>query len=197
MSFKVVLKASLFITLAAALNPCCAPGGNFDLLTWYLQLPIGTPGKVTAIASAQLEGCSGFQDQFFLTSTTNGSLIMKVPGSPATSGCIATANSLHYRTELHEDISWDPNGPANRLEATVVVVEADNSTHGTVIGQIHMDDSVSTKPVCELYYAANGDIAMGVEQTRAGGNEVLTIVGNVLLGTRSCTLSDMRVISCL
>jgi len=184
MAFIVILKACLFLTLAAALNSSCAPGGNFDLSIWTLQLPTGTQGKVTQISSAQLEGCSGFQDQYFYTGTTDGSLITTVPGSPATAGCVTTSGSTHCRTELRESTSWDPNGPANRLEATVVVVEADNGTHGTVIGQIHMDDSVSSKPVCELFYASSGKIVMGVEQTIAGGNEVTTVVGNVPLGTK-------------
>lgn len=106
---------------------------------------------------------------------------MKDPGV----NCVTTPNSAHCRTELREvnpsngqTTSWSPNNAINRLNATVIVTNAGQST---VIGQIHIDDSVSTKPVCELYYASNGDIHMGVEQTRAGGNEILTYIGNVPL----------------
>jgi Alginate lyase len=45
-----------------------------------------------------------------------------------------------------------------------------------------MDDSVSTKPVGELYYDQSGNITMGVERTRAGEDEQYTPLGNVPLG---------------
>jgi hypothetical protein len=51
-----------------------------------------------------------------------------------------------------------------------------------VIGQIHIDDSISSKPVAELYYDAGGNLQMGVEQTRAGGNQVKFQVGYVAVG---------------
>ena len=46
-----------------------------------------------------------------------------------------------------------------------------------------MEESVSTKPVCELYYDKAGDLTMGVEQARAGGDSKFTKVGNVPVGT--------------
>ncbi|KAL1983782.1 hypothetical protein VTN96DRAFT_9868 [Rasamsonia emersonii] len=179
-------------TLAAALNPSCAPGGNFDLSYWELQLPIGSSGHPTTISSSQLQGCNGYQNpSYFYTDSNDGSLVMKVPGDPASTGCVTTPNSQHCRTELREmdpssgaAASWDPNAATNRLSATLTVVQADNSKYGTVIGQVHIDDSVSSKPVCELYYSQNGDLTMGVEQTRSGGNEVMTKVGNVPLNTQ-------------
>ena len=70
------------------------------------------------------------------------------------------------------------------MKATLAVTVPDNSKYGTVVGQIHMDSSVSTKPVCELYYAQNGDINIGVEQTRSGNDEVFTYLGNVPVGTQ-------------
>jgi hypothetical protein len=171
-------------TTAVALNPACAPGGNFDLSIWELQLPTGNPGQPTTISDTSLEGCSGFQDQFFYTDSTDGALVMQVPGSPSSSGCVTTAHSQHCRTELREilPISWDPNGPVNRMTAVLAVIVADESVHGTVIGQVHIDDSLSTKPVAELYYNATGFISMGVEQNRTGGNQILTPVGQVMPG---------------
>jgi len=174
---------------ARALNPSCAPGGNFDLSKWTLQLPIGSTGSPTQISSSKLEGCDGYQDpshQYFFTESGDGALVMKVPGSPSSTGCVTTKNSLHCRTELRESspASWDPNASTNKLTATLIVTEADSSSHGTVIGQIHIDDSVSSKPVCELYYNSQGVISMGVEQTRSGGNEKFTTVGNVPLNTQ-------------
>jgi len=168
-----------------ALNPSVAPGGNFDLSVWQLQLPIGSPGNPTTIPSSQLEGSSGYQDpghQYFFTESGDGAMVMKVYGNPQTTGCVTTANSNFCRTELKENNSWSPTAATNRLKATVVVTAASDAS--VVIGQIHMDASVSTKPVIELYYHSNGDIYAGVEQTRAGGDEILTKVGNVPLNTQ-------------
>ena len=185
MSLKKYMHGLLLLPFAsAALNPKCAPGGNFDMAIWELQLPIGTKGNPDTISSSALQGCSGFQDQYFLTESGDGAMVMKVPGSPASSGCVTTANSLHCRTELRELTSWDPKAATNRLSVTLSVTTADNSKHGTVIGQIHMDPSVSVKPVCELYYSSKGVISMGVEQTRAGGNELYTTIGTVAVGTK-------------
>ncbi|KAL1856147.1 hypothetical protein Plec18167_000230 [Paecilomyces lecythidis] len=183
-----VIATLLFSAAVVALNPSCAPGGNFDLSKWDLQLPIGSAGSPTTISSSSLQGCNGYQDpghQYFFTESGDGALVMKVPGSPSSSGCVTTPNSQHCRTELREisPSSWDPNAATNRLSATLQVTQADDSSHGTVIGQIHIDDSVSSKPVCELFYNSNGDISIGVEQTRSGGNEVVTYVDNVPVDT--------------
>lgn len=139
-------------------------------------------------STSALEGCSGYQDpghNYFFTESSDGALVMKVPGSPSSSGCVTTPNSKHCRTELREQnpSSWDPNDSTNRLTVSLAVETPDSSSHGTVIGQIHIDDSVSSKPVCELYYNTAGVISMGVEQTRSGGNEVNTQIGTVSVGT--------------
>jgi Alginate lyase len=183
-----LLAAAASVLPVVALNPSCAPGGNFDLSIWSLQLPTGSSGHPDTISSGDLEGCSGYQDSghnYFFTESSDGALVMKVPGSPSSSGCVTTANSLHCRTELRESnpSSWDPNSGTNRLTVSLAVPQPDDSKYGTVIGQIHIDDSVSTKPVCELYYNSDGDLTMGVEQTRSGGNEVFTVVGNVAVGS--------------
>ncbi|KAH8887186.1 polysaccharide lyase family 7 protein [Thozetella sp. PMI_491] len=170
------------VRLVVGLNPSCAPGGNFDLSHWSLQLPIGSPGSPTTISSGQLQGCSGWQNfDYFFTESGDGALVMKVPGAPDTTGCVTTPNSLHCRTELREQnpSSWDPWGPVNRLSATLAVISAGGST---CIGQIHIDDSVSTKPVAELFYSSSGHIEMGVEQTRDGGNMVRFDIGDVPVG---------------
>lgn len=184
-----VIVATTFCTMPNyALNPSVAPGGNFDLSKWSLQLPIGSTGSPTTIPSSQLVGPSGYQDpghKYFFTESGDGAMVMKVYGSPDTTGCVTTPNSEHCRTELRENSSWSPTAATNRLKATVVVTAADNGSYGTVIGQIHMDDSVSTKPVIELYYSPNGDIVAGVEQNRDGsGGQVHTTVGHVPLNTQ-------------
>jgi hypothetical protein len=168
-----------------ALTPGISPGGNFDMDYWNLQLPIGSSGNPEIIPSSQLRGNSGYENfSYFFTESGDGAMVMKVPGDPADSGCVTTPNSTHCRTELAETSSWSPNNATNRMKATLAVTVPDNSKYGTVVGQIHMDSSVSTKPVCELYYAQNGDIHMGVEQTRAGDDEKFTYLGNVPVGTQ-------------
>ena len=191
--FFVTLGVMALIPLTMyALNPSYAPGGNFDMEYWELQLPIGSSGSPETISSSQLQGSNGYQDSghhYFFTESGDGAMVMKVPGSPASSGCVTTPNSTHCRTELREvdpssgnPTSWDPNAATNRLKATLAVTAADNSEYGTVIGQIHIDDSVSTKPVCELFYSANGDLNIGVESTRSGDDLQHTPLGNVPLG---------------
>jgi len=184
------LVAILAIAVAAplalyALNPAYAPGGNFDMEYWNLQLPTGSTGDPTTIYSSALQGDNGYQDSghhYFFTESGDGAMVMKVPGSPSETGCVTTPNSTHCRTELAETSSWSPNNATNRMKATLAVMQADPSAHGTVIGQIHMDSSVSTKPVCELYYDQGGNIVLGVEQTRSGDDEKYTSMGNVPIG---------------
>jgi len=176
------------ILLERGLNPSCAPGGNFDLSVWSLQLPTGSTGSPTTISAAALEGCAGYQDNnIFFTESGDGALVMKVCGSTSSCGCVTTANSQHCRTELRESnpSSWSPNSGTNSLSVTLSVPVPDNSGSGTVIGQIHMDDSVSTKPVAELYYSSSGVLKLGVEQTRSGGNEILTTIpGTIAPGSK-------------
>jgi len=158
------------------------------LSRWELQLPIGQPGDPETISNKQLEGCNGYQNPDYFFTGPDGSMVMKVPGSPASSQCVTTAHSTHCRTELREVslngsvTSWDPQAKTNRLRARLAVPQPDDSKFGTVVGQIHIDDTISTKPVCELYYSSQGELTMGVEQTRAGGNEVSTSVGVVPVG---------------
>lgn len=174
--------AAFLVRLVAAVDPSCAPGGNFNLSAFNLQLPTGTSGSVTTISASELDGCSGYEDQYFFTNSADGSLAMKVPGTPADTGCVTTSGSKHCRTELREKSpsSWSPHDATNRLNASLAVFDAGGST---CVGQIHIDDTISAKPVCELYYYDNGDLIMGVEQTTSGGNQKTTSVGNVPLAT--------------
>ena len=182
----LALGAIFFATISAKaqLNPDVPPGGNFDLSYWNLQLPTGSAGDPNTIYSSQLVGDSGYENySYFFTESGDGAMVMKVPGSPDDTGCVTTPNSTHCRTELAETSSWSPNNEPNRMYATLYVTEADPTHYGTVIGQIHIDASVSTKPVCELYYDQNGDITIGVEKTRSGDDEVYTPLTNVPVGT--------------
>lgn len=189
MPTKTLLILTIFVLgftrvpAVSALNSSCAPGGNFNLAIFKLELPTGKTGSPDTISTSALQGCSGYDSKYFYTSSDDqDALVMKVPGSPSSSGCVTTANSKHCRTELRESdpASWSPKDAVNRLNATLSVVDAGGKT---CIGQIHIKQSVSVRPVCELYYKDSGDLVIGVEQTRSGGNQVLTTVGNVALNT--------------
>ncbi|KAJ2978634.1 hypothetical protein NQ176_g3707 [Zarea fungicola] len=144
-------------TTVTALNPSCAPGGNFDLSKWSLQEPVaGSDGQPRSISSSQLQGCNGYKDQWFSTGS-DGSMVLKVPER---SQCVTTPNSQHCRSELHETgATWDPKAAKNRLFAEVQVTK---NAGEVCVGQIHIDGSKSTKPVAELYLNSSGQLNLGV-----------------------------------
>jgi hypothetical protein len=165
----------------SGLNPNVAPGGNFDLSLWELQLPIGSPGAPTTILPAQLKGPSGFQDSYFYTDSTDGAMTFWDPENGVT-----TPNSNFSRSEFREmtasgaAANWFAPGN-HRLSATLRVTQVPNHV---CVGQIHLGSGGSTKPLLELFYYSNGSIQIGIEQTPAGGNEILYPVGTVPLGTK-------------
>ncbi len=165
---------------AAALDPAVAPGGNFNLSVWQLQLPTGSPGKPTTIQPAQLKGPNGFTNGNFFTDKTNGSMTFWTPEKGVT-----TPNSKFARSELRE---MNSNGTAadwqlpgtHRLSATVRVTQVPKSV---AVGQVHLGSGGSTKPLLELYYAPSGNITLGIENSPAGG-QTRHEVGNVPLNTQ-------------
>lgn len=169
-----------------ALNPSCAPGGNFDLSNFSLQLPTGSQGHVDQISSSKLKGCEGWQSKDYFYTSDDGSLVMKVPGSSDSSGCVTTPNSKHCRTELRESSpqSWDSNDATNRLNVSLAVIKADNSKYGTVIGQVKVDDSVSKKPVAELFINESGILTIGVSQIPNKSSLKMTEIGQVSIGEK-------------
>lgn len=184
--------AALAVQNAAALNPSCAPGGNFDMTPWELQLPVGDPGHPTTIPDSQLEGCGGYSEStYFYTDGGDGAMIMYVPGGADETGCVTTPNTHYCRTELREVdpssgkiTSWDPNGSTNRLAVSVMASQVDNGSHGTIIGQIHADGDVSQYPIAKLLYNPAGDLTFGVENSLDDGGTSYHSLGNVPLNTQ-------------
>lgn len=171
-------------TAATALDPSVAPGGNFNLSVWELQLPIGSPGSPTTILPSQLEGASGYTNPaYFWTDKNDGSMTFWDPEDGVT-----TANSSYPRSELREMTStgaaanWLPTG-TNTLSATLMSTLIPTKV---CVGQIHLSTGTpaSTKPLLELYYYATGAITLGIEATPAGGDETEHPAGNVPLGTK-------------
>jgi Alginate lyase len=174
--------SALSAAAAPRLSTGVAPGGNFNLSVWSLQLPIGSSGNPDTIPPSQLEGSSGFQDSYFYTNKSDGGMEFWDPENGVT-----TANSKYPRSELREmnssgqDANWFPSGTTNTLSATLKVVKVPDHV---CVGQIHLGSGGSTKPLLELFYYKSGEIEIGIEQTPAGGNEVLHKVGTVSLGTQ-------------
>ncbi|WP_433203432.1 polysaccharide lyase family 7 protein [Dactylosporangium sp. CS-047395] len=169
-------------TPAAGLDPNVAPGGNFDLSIWQLQLPTGSPGSPTQIPPAQLKGANGYVNPaYFFTDKTDGSMTFWAPEKGVT-----TPNSNYARSELRE---MNANGSAadwklagsHKLSATLRIPSV---TKNVCVGQIHLGTGgPSTKPLLELYYRPNGDIVLGTENSPDGG-QTLHTVGNVPLGVK-------------
>jgi hypothetical protein len=165
---------------ATALSPSVAPGGNFNLSIWELQLPTGSPGSPTTILPSQLQGASGYQNpSYFWTDKNDGSMTFWDPESGVT-----TPNSSYARTELRE---MNSNGTAadwtlagsHTLSAELRVVSV---TANVCVGQVHLGSGgTSTKPLVELYYHSNGNIYLGTENSPSGG-QTLHYITNVALG---------------
>jgi hypothetical protein len=165
---------------AAALDPTVAPGGNFNLSVWSLQLPIGSPGAPTTIPPSQLKGPNGYTNPaYFWTDKNDGSMTFWAPEKGVT-----TPNSYYARSELRE---MNANGSAadwalagsHRLSATLRIPSV---TKNVCVGQVHLGSGgSSTKPLLELYYKPDGTISLGTENSPAGGQTPHT-VGHVALG---------------
>jgi hypothetical protein len=167
---------------ATALNPAVAPGGNFNLSVWQLQLPIGSPGKPTQIPAASLKGSSGYTSaSYFYTDKSDGAMTFWAPENGVT-----FQGSSYARTELRETNSggsltdWTLAGN-HTLSATLKVVSV---TDHVCVGQVHLGaGGSSTKPLLELYYYSDGTIYLGAEKSPAGGQNRYT-VGHVPVGTQ-------------
>ena len=165
---------------AATLDPTLPPGGNFNLSIWQLQLPTGSPGKPDTIQPAQLKGPNGYSNPaYFWTDKNDGSMTFWAPEKGVT-----TPNSNYARSELREMNSdgsvadWHLAG-SHQLQATLRVVSV---TNHVCVGQIHLGTGgSSTKPLVELYYYANGNIVLGVEDSPSGGQTTHQIA-NVPVG---------------
>jgi hypothetical protein len=98
-----------------------------------------------------------------------------------------TPNSNYPRTELREmsaqgtAADWAVAG-THTLSATVKVTQVPDHV---CVGQIHVGTGTpaTTKPLLELFYYANGNIALAIEDGPSG-NQTPHQVGNVPVGTQ-------------
>jgi hypothetical protein len=175
----------------SGLRSTISPGGNFDLSLWELQEPVGSPGVVTVVSPAQLEGPTGFQDSYFYTDPTDGAMTFWDPENG-----VVTPHSNYPRSELAEvsaagSIANWPIAGHNTLSATLEVVKVPDHV---CVGQVHIGLPIevgltpSTKPLLELYYASTGAVVLGIETMPepigAPGTQTLYVVATVPLGTK-------------
>ncbi|MGK5680639.1 polysaccharide lyase family 7 protein [Actinoplanes sp. URMC 104] len=167
---------------AAALNPGVAPGGNFNLAVWQLQLPTGSPGKPDTISPARLKGANGYTNPaYFWTDKNDGSMTFWAPEKGVT-----TPNSKYARSELREmnadgsAADWTLAGN-HTLSAELRIVSV---TKNVAVGQVKLGSGgTSTKPLFELYYRANGDIYLGQQRSPTDG-QTLHKLGTVAVGQK-------------
>lgn len=139
-SEKTLLALALCFSATSALNPSCAPGGNFDLGRFVLQLPSGTTNHPDQIPASRLKGCNGFQDgKFFFTASGDGAMVMKAPGGGK---CATFPGAPRCRSEFGETDSWSSHASTNRLKADLQVTDP-----GSIcIGQVFQSNS-NNKPL--------------------------------------------------
>lgn len=139
---SMAVAATTLFSAASALNASCAPGGNFDLSPFVLQLPIGTTNNPDQIPASQLEGCSGYQDpghHYFFTESGDGAMVMKAPGG---GNCVTFPGAPRCRSEFGETNPWSSNAATNRLSAELLVTAGSS----ICIGQVFQSNS-NNKPL--------------------------------------------------
>lgn len=147
-----LLTLALCLSAASALNPSCAPGGNFDLNKFVLQLPSGSTNRPDQIPASQLNGCNGYQDpghKYFFTESGDGAMVMKAPGGGK---CATFPGAPRCRTEFGETSPWSSSAPTNRLAADLLVTGGSS----ICIGQVFQSNS-NNKPLVSY----NGEVLFG------------------------------------
>lgn len=159
--------------LFTASPPPLAPGVNFDLSIWSLQLPTGSGTSPTTIPPTLLAGTIGYTDSnYFYTDKSDGAMTFMDPQQG-----ITTSGSLHCRTELREMTSsetpaaWPWNG-TNTMTVIGEITQVGGGFAGYVtLGQIF--NSSDDIPLCEFeYYTSVNGFKMLYEETKGDGSSI-------------------------
>lgn len=135
-----LLALALYLSPVAALNPSCAPGGNFNLSPFVLQLPSGSTNKPDQIPASRLVGCNGYKDtKYFFTEAGDGAMVMKAPGG---GNCATFPGAPRCRAEFGETKSWSSKAGTNRLTADLLATKGSS----ICIGQVFQANS-NNKPL--------------------------------------------------
>ncbi|MCA0936942.1 polysaccharide lyase family 7 protein [Vibrio alginolyticus] len=190
------------------LDPTKAPSSNFDLLDWYLSVPVDEgDGYATSIKENEL--AASYEDDYFYTGS-DGGMVFYTP----VKGYKTSENTKYVRTELREmlrrgDTSKSTTGSENNwafssipssnhsdfggidgvMDATLAVNHVTTTTSNQeqvgriVIGQIHAEHN---EPI-RLYYHklpgnTNGAIYFAHETSKSdGGDETwYNLLGNMV-----------------
>ncbi len=131
------------------LNASAAPGANFDLDDWKIQLPVDASGGFAG-PYAEVKDLHSFSNPYFFTGP-DGAMVMRAPVEGVTTG-----GAKYARSELREMISganaaWSL-GQGGYMAVAMQVDEVPRNLDGTaakiVIGQIHGGDH----QLVRLYY---------------------------------------------
>nr|2ZAB_A Chain A, Alginate lyase [Sphingomonas sp. A1]2ZAC_A Chain A, Alginate lyase [Sphingomonas sp. A1] len=158
--------------------PAAAPGKNFDLSHWKLQLP---DANTTEISSANLG--LGYTSQYFYTDT-DGAMTFWAPTTGGT-----TANSSYPRSELREmldpsnsKVNWGWQG-THTMKLSGKTVQLPSSGK-IIVAQIHgiMDDGTNAPPLVKAVFQ-DGQLDMQVKQNSDGtGSDVHNYFTGIKLG---------------
>lgn len=80
------------------LSPDLPPGGNFDLLGWYVSVPTDRDKSGTADSIYELELAKGYEDERFFYTAPDGGMVFRTP----VKGFKTSKNTSYTRTELRE-----------------------------------------------------------------------------------------------
>lgn len=149
-----------------------APGQNFNLSLFTLQLPTGSKDHPDTVSASEL--ASYTNAPYFYTNTSDGSMVMADPKVGWT-----TSGSLHPRVELRENATWKTSG-TNVLSATVKVAEVPDHV---AIGQIFQGTGPS-KPLCELQVTSKGVVQLLLENTNEGGSSTVPKITTITPGAK-------------
>ncbi|MDB5048771.1 MAG: Alginate lyase 2 [Fibrobacteres bacterium] len=169
-SLLIGILSGTALSAGAALDPAKAPGGNFTLSMWTLQLPLASGGSVEQIKGADL--MAGYTSTYFSTGT-DGSMTFWCPVTGGT-----TPNSHYPRSELREvwpGGEWKFDGHHVLTAKCRVTKVPDNGL--LIFGQIH--GNLTGSEIVKLYWN-NGAIQAAVEPNRT--DEVRLGLGNFSLG---------------
>jgi hypothetical protein len=163
---------------SSALNPAWAPGQNFDLSHWKLQLP---DADTTEISASNLSG--GYTSQYFYTDI-DGAMAFWAPTTGGT-----TANSHYPRSELREmldpgnsKVNWGWQG-THVMKATGKVVQLP-STGKVIVLQIHAieEDGTNAPPLVKVVFNKNQLDCQVKSDSSGSGSDVHNYFDNINVG---------------
>ena len=128
------------------------PGDNFDLSHWKLTLPDKDASEIDPD-----ELVDGFEDRYFYTNTTDGSMTFFCSSTGGT-----TDNTKHPRSELRymcnpddDDYNFYINGKEGEYKMFYKVsINSNLSADSTIIGQIHALDQ---EPLLKMIWKRKSD----------------------------------------